>query len=236
MIALIILSLSAAASASDFVSTRADDTRLTWYERADCRTLENADPPEDFTGVVGGRGICQLVPGTQLAGGASSYTVLCDGSAPSGTLSFYSDRNCANAMTLLSRPVIDEVCYANPPQFGSSAVMAQCNNAYMPPAEPPSGRATILWASNAACDTITPRVLVDIRQTFCQTVPASSPGGYKVTCSADGSIAAFDSYTDNSCAVLVNRRFLTRDVCEANPQEFGATNIAIRCSTYVRVH
>jgi len=120
---------------------------------------------------------------------------------------------------------------SNPPEFGASSVEAQCQNPPLPPVQPLTGRATIMLASDASCDGNTPRTLIDVRQGLCQAVPSSAPGGYRVTCAADGSFAAFDVFSDAACTTQVNHRILARDACSTNDPVFGASHIAVRCST-----
>jgi hypothetical protein len=230
MRALIMIAASLAeASATSFTSTRADDAGLRWYGTPTCSAAS------DYTAVVTARDVCQLVPGsTYPAYGAASYTITCNATRPAaaGWILFFSDTACTRPVSLagVSRPFADTACMLNPPEFGSSSLSAQCLSP-LPPAQPLAGRATVMLSSNSLCDGNAPRSLIDLRQGLCQAVPSSAPGGYRVTCAADGSFAAFDIYTDATCTEQLNHRILARDTCSLNDPVFGSSHIAIRCST-----
>ena len=233
-ILLSVVLLSVRASNPDF-SGRAGDTRLTWFEETGC----GATASPHYTGVVGPRSTCMLVPGTTYANyGSASYSVTCNDAEASGVILFYSDRACANVLSAqVNRAFTDETCYSNPPEFGASSLQAQCQNPLLPPADPLAGRASVLWASGPDCsEAATSRVLVDVRQASCQTVPSSVPGGYKVSCSADGTIANLGIFTDATCVSQVSHRVLDSNTCSANTDpNGGAAWVAIRCSSLVRL-
>lgn len=232
--ALLLLSANANAANPDF-GGRAGDTRLTWFEDASCGAI----PAPHYTGIVGPRSTCMLVPGTTYANyGSASYSVDCDGANPMGEIRFFSDRSCTYVLSAqVNRAFVDEECYANPPEFGASSLQAQCLNPLLPPQDPLAGRASVLWSSGPDCsEDATSRVIVDVKQASCQSVPSSVPGGYKISCSDDGSIAALDIFTDNTCTSEVSHRVLDSNVCIANTDpNAGAAWVAIRCSSLVRL-
>ncbi len=223
------LVIAAAAAAATFTATRSDDVRLQWFELGGCSGA-------DYTGLVIGVGLCQLIPGAAYpAYGAASFRVICNGNTTgdTGALQFFSDSTCVTPVSTsgVSRPFSSNTCYGNPPEFGALSLLAECSNPVLPPAEPLAGRATVLYSSTNSCDASSPRTLVDVNQGFCQTVPSSTPGGYRVTCAADGSFAALDVYENNLCTAQVSHRILSRDVCASNAGTlYGAPFIAVRCS------
>jgi hypothetical protein len=75
--------------------------------------------------------------------------------------------------------------------------------------------------------------------------PAPSEGNSAIASTVQASLARLDAILvsrdarPNEATLTFKddaayRRFLARDLCDANSPEFGATNVAIRCSTDVR--
>lgn len=68
------------------------NSRIVWYETANCRTDATSSPSVDHRTVVQSRaGICHKVPDSQ-----TSYQVLCNTLNTGGQIAFCTDYSCAN--------------------------------------------------------------------------------------------------------------------------------------------
>jgi hypothetical protein len=219
-------------SSFPIIGARPQDFRATWFYEPGCTTSAG-----QYTGVVGTIQFCNAVPRSVDSG----YFIKCltdpttGANLPSGTFHVCQDYPTCNSCDTII-PFRDDQCLtqqslqSSRSQFGVASADFQCTNPLIPDALPAPGRALLAWFEGADCNPAH-RTLVDIRQDVCNRVPRGQDGGYKVTCSEDGSVGLYE-ICDSTCEkCTVSTRFAS-DQCLSNPKEFGSESVSIRCSKF----
>lgn len=219
-------------SAFPIIGARPMDFRATWFWEPGCTTSAG-----QYTGVVGTIGFCNAVPRSIDSG----YYIKCltdpiTGTIlPSGTFHVCRDYPTCNQCDSII-PFRDDQCLTQQSlqsarsQFGVASADFQCTKPLIPDAAPAPGRALLAWFEGADCNP-SHRTLVDIRQDVCNRVPRGLDGGYRVTCSEDGSVGVYEVCDSTCTTCTVSTRFAS-DQCLANPKEFGSESVSIRCSKF----
>lgn len=219
-------------SAFPIVGARPKDFRATWFYEPGCTTSAG-----QYSGVVGTIGFCNAVPRSVDSG----YFINCltDSTTgltlPSGTFHVCQDYPTCNSCDSVI-PFRDDQCLTQQSlesarsQFGVASADFQCTNPLIPDASPAPGRALLAWFEGADCNPAH-RTLVDIRQDICNRVPRGQDGGYRVTCSEDGSVGVYEICDSTCSSCTVSTRFAS-DQCLSNPKEFGSESVSIRCSMF----